>query len=98
MEFKFEMHIHIYLKKPQNPCITKMNKILMEENGVVLENDVGCTASNWGPWGPCYKTCGRGYKMRQRSIRDHPYITSAHTHLLKIPNFWAWADKKGQKM
>ena len=62
-----------------------MNKILIVENGVVLENDVGCTASNWGPWGPCYSTCGPGHQLRQRSIRDHPYITSAHTWLFSGP-------------
>ena len=80
-----------------------MNKILMEENGVVLENDVGCSASNWGPWGPCYKTCGRGYKMRRRSIRDHPYITSAHTWLFSGPptnyvrmNFENWTNREPQ--
>ena len=80
-----------------------MNKILMEENGVVLENDVGCTASNWGPWGPCYKTCGKGYKIRRRSIRDHPYITSAHTWLFSGPptnyvrtNFENWTNREPQ--
>ena len=65
--------------------LIKMNKILIVENGVVLENDVGCTASNWGPWGPCYSTCGPGHQLRQRSIRDHPYITSAHTWLFSGP-------------
>ena len=62
-----------------------MNTILIVDYGVVLENDVGCVVSNWGPWGPCYSTCGPGHQIRQRSIRDHPYITSARSWLFFGP-------------
>ena len=29
---------------------------------------VNCIVSKWGPWGPCYSTCGPGVQTRQRSI------------------------------
>ena len=51
-----------------------------EENWAPI-NNVGCIVSNWEPWGPCYSTCGPSHQVRQRYIRDHPYITSVH--------FWA---------
>ena len=51
----------------------------------VPEPYVSCILSNWGHWGPCYSTCGPGIQIRQRSIRDHPDITPAHSQLFSGP-------------
>jgi len=55
------------IQRPKNggkPCTGNLRE--MEACGSVVIAD--CTLSDWGAWGSCSKSCGRGWKMRMREV------------------------------